>query len=129
MRVLVCGGRTFGRKLNNKRIWVKDKEEVHLLVTTLNKLYFDEGMDVLIEGEAEGADKLSRWWASILNIEVIKFPAHWKLYGKSAGFIRNKKMLDQGKPDLVIAFPGGVGTANMCDLAEAAGIEIRRIKP
>ena len=33
-------------------------------------------------------------------------------------------MLDEGKPDLVIAFPGGKGTADMARRAREAGIEV-----
>lgn len=33
--------------------------------------------------------------------------------------------LDHGKPDLVVAFPGGSGTADMVRRAEAAGLTIR----
>jgi ABC-type Fe3+-hydroxamate transport system substrate-binding protein len=32
-----------------------------------------------------------------------------------------------GKPDLVVAFPGGRGTANMIEQAEQAGVPVRRI--
>jgi hypothetical protein len=37
-------------------------------------------------------------------------------------------MLDENPVDLVIAFPGGAGTADMIRRAEAAGIEVRRIE-
>ena len=33
-------------------------------------------------------------------------------------------MLDEGKPDLVVAFPGGRGTAHMTRIARGAGIEV-----
>jgi UDP-N-acetylmuramoylalanine-D-glutamate ligase len=33
-------------------------------------------------------------------------------------------MLDEGKPDLVVAFPGGRGTANMVQQAHRAGVEV-----
>ncbi len=113
MRVLVCGGRNF----NNQE----------LLVSTLNTLYLDENFDVLIEGEANGADKMSAWWAEAYNIKIERYNAEWKKHGRRAGFIRNQRMLDEGNPDLVIAFPGGVGTDMMCNLAEQAGIEVRKI--
>jgi hypothetical protein len=61
-----------------------------------------------------------------LSIEV--YPADWKKHGRSAGPIRNQHMLDVGKPNLVIAFPGGRGTADMMKRAEKAGIEVRRIE-
>ncbi len=114
MRVLVCGGRNF----NN----------TSLLVATLDPLYWDKGMTVLIEGEASGADKMAAWWAKAYNIKIEKYPAQWNKYGKAAGYVRNVQMLEEGKPDLVIAFPGDKGTAMMCRLAEAVGIEVRKIK-
>lgn len=43
-----------------------------------------------------------------------------------AGPIRNRRMLEQGKPDLVVAFPGGAGTANMVRLTEAAALPLLR---
>ena len=36
-------------------------------------------------------------------------------------------MIDRGKPDLVIAFPGGRGTEDMVTRAERAGIPVRRV--
>lgn len=50
--------------------------------------------------------------------------AYWNLHGKAAGPIRNQLMLDKYDPDLVIAFPGETGTANMVKLSINAGIEV-----
>ena len=47
----------------------------------------------------------------------------WKKYGKKAGPLRNQQMLEEGKPDLVVAFPGGNGTADMVRRAKKANIE------
>jgi hypothetical protein len=58
---------------------------------------------------------------------TLSFPANWKQYGKSAGYRRNTQMLEEGKPDIVIAFPGGRGTEMMCEIAETAGITVRRV--
>jgi acyl-CoA synthetase (NDP forming) len=58
---------------------------------------------------------------------VTSFPANWKKHGKSAGPIRNQLMLDVGKPDLVIAFPGGSGTADMIRRARKAGVPVKEI--
>lgn len=57
-----------------------------------------------------------------LGIRVQKFPADWDRYGKAAGGIRNSQMLIEGKPDLVVAFPGGNGTRDMVLKARKAGI-------
>lgn len=58
---------------------------------------------IIIEGEARGADIISKEIAESLGLMVIKFPADWDKYGKSAGPIRNRQMLDQN-PDMVYAF-------------------------
>ena len=117
MKVLVCGGMNF--------------RNGELLVITLDPLYWGHEPRIthLIEGEAYGADKMSAWWASAYDIKIERYPANWALHGKAAGYIRNKQMLEEGKPDLVIAFPGGKGTADLLQKATRAKIEIWQIKP
>ena len=112
MRVLVCGGRDFSN--------------TPLLYNVLDNLYKTEIVDCIIEGDARGADRIAGYWAKKNRVDLLLFPANWNL-GKSAGFIRNKQMLEEGKPDLVIAFPGGKGTANMVKLAKEAGIPVKEI--
>ena len=111
MRVLVCGGRDF---VDND-----------LLCRTLDEM--DPSPTLLIEGGARGADGMAFAWASRHGVERRTYPANWAKYGKAAGFVRNQAMLDRGKPDVVIAFPGGRGTADMAGRAERAGVEVRRI--
>jgi hypothetical protein len=53
--------------------------------------------------------------------------AEWETLGRKAGPIRNERMLTEGKPDLVVAFPGGRGTAHMTRLAREAGVEVVEI--
>jgi hypothetical protein len=50
--------------------------------------------------------------------------ADWKRFGRAAGPMRNERMLKEGRPDLVIAFPGRTGTAGMKALAREAGVMI-----
>lgn len=107
MRVLVCGSRHFNDYIK--------LEEV------LNGF----GITEIIEGEAAGADRLSRVYGERHRIPVARFPADWTKYGKAAGAIRNKQMLVEGQPELVIAFrgPNSRGTQNMINQARKAGIE------
>ena len=51
-------------------------------------------------------------------VPIARYPAKWTVYGLEAGTIRNQEMLDKGKPDLVVCFPGGRGTQNMFDISE-----------
>lgn len=81
----------------------------------------------VIEGGAKGADFLAKVWAKWLGVKIEEYPAEWDEYGKGAGPIRNKQMLDEGKPDLVIAFlaENSRGTQNMIDQAEEAGVPVK----
>lgn len=85
-------------------------------------------IEALIEGDAPGADRMAGKWASKNNIAPLEFPAKWTKYGRAAGPIRNKQMLDEGKPDFVIAFPGNSGTANMIKQALKARIAVLEVK-
>ncbi len=109
MRVLVTGGRDFN-----------DRE---LLCEALDRLHAAHPFTVLIHGDANGADRLSGEWATLRGIEVEAHPADWKKHGRAAGPIRNQKMLEE-KPELVVAFPGGRGTADMVRKAKQAGLEV-----
>ena len=111
-RILVCGGRDY-----SDSEWF-DNCMNHLVQHLKND-------DILIiQGGARGADRLAKEWAEKRNVEQIEFRADWNLHGKSAGYIRNKQMLDDGKPHMVVAFPGGRGTANMVQLAHRANLTV-----
>lgn len=114
MRILVCGGRDF-------------KDE-YLVWQTLEQYYWEYRPEIfIIEGGAKGVDTFAHNFAESHGLERRTFNADWKRFGKAAGYRRNKQMLEEGKPDLVIAFPGGKGTAMMINLAEAAGVKVERI--
>jgi hypothetical protein len=113
MRVLVCGGRDFS--------------DCGLVFDTLDALAKVEVVDCIIEGDARGADRIAGAWAKRRRVDLVLIPADWQKHGKAAGPIRNQKMLDQGKPDLVIAFPGGRGTDDMVRRAEVAGVSVKRV--
>jgi hypothetical protein len=108
MVVLVCGGRDFSNR--------------KLLVRVLNSL---GNITMIINGGANGADKLSSWWAKKRGVPFKEFPADWKKHGRAAGPIRNQEMLDSNftghNISMVIAFPGGKGTADMIRRAKRAG--------
>jgi predicted Rossmann-fold nucleotide-binding protein len=113
MRVLVCGGRDFADQVAMHRV--------------LDKMHAEFGFTVVIHGAARGADKMAGAWAKARGIPVEPYPANWNKHGNAAGPVRNALMLAQGKPDLVVAFPGGVGTSDMKMRAKYA--EVRVIEP
>lgn len=112
LKVLVCGGRDFDDALT--------------LGSWLGGIHKKQGIALLIEGGARGADRMGRQFAERANIPVRTFPADWGRHGRAGGPIRNQQMLDEGKPDLVVAFDGGRGTEDMIARAEEAGIRVIR---
>jgi len=119
MRLLVTGS----RYLNDYNYFSKEMDKFcnsHSIPTTV------------IHGAARGADTLASRWVREMNsmrnhdpiITEIEEPAKWKLHGKAAGPIRNQLMLVEHKPDMVLAFPGGKGTANMIKIARWNGVPI-----
>lgn len=136
-RILVCGGRDFGKIPSDEQrryldaSYVRQKEiERDFIRENLNakltKAISFGGEIIIIAGGAPGADTVAEEWARENGCLVEVFPADWNTHGKSAGFIRNSQMLKEGKPDLVMAFPGGKGTRMMCDLAEKAGVRVNK---
>jgi 2-phospho-L-lactate guanylyltransferase (CobY/MobA/RfbA family) len=126
-KILVCGGRDYGTWVTEEGYKATNHYEVEKLNNTLDALKQEFDSITIIQGDARGADSLAKSWAIRNKVSMLNFPADWARYGKSAGYLRNVQMLEEGKPDLVIAFPGGSGTAMMCKIAAGAGVEVRQI--
>ena len=116
IRVLVCGGRDFS-----------DQDLLADILIGLLGQYKTEDV-TFISGHARGADKLGERFAKANNCELLIFPADWDKYKKAAGPIRNQQMIDEGKPDLVVAFKGGTGTAEMVKRAKRHNIKVIEVK-
>lgn len=121
-KILVCGGRnytdytTLSKVLNS--LAERHSENYHPLDNWLPT-------DILIiHGGAKGADSLADKWAVNHFAQIKEYPAEWETYGKAAGPIRNKYMLLNSEPDIVVAFPGGRGTAHMIKTAKNEGYNV-----
>ena len=106
-RVLVCGGHNYSD-----------------LATVRDVLDRLESIDVLIVGDAPGADNIAARWADLNAVPRLTFKADWERHGRAAGPIRNQRMLNEGKPTIVVAFPGGRGTEDMVLRARKASIPV-----
>ena len=116
MRVLVTGSRD----------WTRD-ETVRAAIAEVH--YFDAKGEpvILVSGHCPtGADIMAEGWARRFGWTVEEHPAHWRVYGKSAGFKRNAEMVRLGA-DVCLAFQrnGSRGTQHTIDLCNAAGIPVR----
>jgi len=121
-RIIVCGGRNYCN---------------HAVIrTAIEALWRKHGPFTLVHGDCKGADRTAASVALDFNdqlfsesgsddhsIIIEEHPADWGEHGKSAGFIRNRRMASLGA-DGCVAFPGGRGTANMVATARAHGIPV-----
>ena len=111
MRILVCGDRNWNNISSIKRELEKFSGDV-----------------VIIHGAARGADSIAENIAKSLGFKVEAYPAKWDELGRAAGPIRNMQMLEEGKPDLVLAFHPDLskskGTANMVSIARKRGVKV-----
>ena len=108
MKVIVAGGRDFFPEFKHSQ-WLT--EQLHELKATH-----------IISGKARGADSFGEEIGRLLRLDIIEYPANWDRYGKKAGPLRNEEMAKVA--DACILFPGGQGTKNMRDLAEAYDVPI-----
>lgn len=115
MRVLVTGDRNWDRRVPIR--------------AALRKCVRASPEKVIVaEGGAKGADTCARDLCDILGITHITYWANWNGHHKAAGPIRNRFMLEDFKPDLVLAFHPNLdeskGTADMVKRARKAGIPV-----
>ena len=99
MRILVCGSRSW-----------HDRQLIELvLAERMAQAAVNEEEFVVIHGHCpDGADKLADEICLDLGMvpgqDLIREPAQWKKYGRSAGPVRNQLMLDRHQPSEVHAF-------------------------
>lgn len=119
MIVVVCGSRNWGAY-----------EPIHNRLSALPGEH--EGITIIhgacsrkVAGREVSADMLADKAARELGFTVDRHPADWMKYGRGAGMIRNRAMLDLG-PDLVLAFQhnGSPGTADTIREARRRGIDV-----
>lgn len=113
MIILVTGGRNYSNR--------------DLVYATLDEVHAIEPISLIVHGGATGADDHASLWAFRNDVNQHAFKADWLKHGRSAGPRRNQKMLDDSKPSLVVAFPGGSGTADMVSRATKAGVRVMTI--
>jgi hypothetical protein len=115
MKILVCGGRDFS-----------NKKALYEALDSFEKGSVEE--IIIIHGAAPGADALAQQWADERKCPCLKFPANWDKDGKAAGPMRNQRMLDVGRPDMVVAFPGGRGTTDMIKRTLKMNISVTEVR-
>lgn len=108
--VAVCGGRDYPHQ---DKVW-----------SALDALHDVLGPFRVVTGDAAGVDHHTHTWALARGVPCLRVRADWARHGKAAGGLRNQQILDTHRPDHLIAYPGGPGTADMRQRAETAGIPV-----
>jgi hypothetical protein len=107
---MVCGSRH-----------IEDREFIY---GHLDGLAADNQIERLIVGDARGVDKIALEWAEARGVASTRYKADWLKLQRAAGPVRNQRMINDGKPDLVVAFWDGVtpGTRDATTQAVTAGV-------
>lgn len=105
----------------------RDYENKDVVFSALDKMK----PDWVVTGSCRtGADRLAEQWSKSREVNYTGYPAKWGRWKSAAGPIRNGEILEseirlRGSKDIVVlAFPGGKGTRNMCEQASSLGIEV-----
>lgn len=132
MRVLVTGGRHYGdraRVFNElDRLHGVDRVPGGKITLVIHGACVLRGSK-----ELRGADRWAQEWAIEREVPYLGHPAPWKLYGNGAGPRRNESMITRWRPVddvmVVLAFPGGSGTADMVNRARQLKITLITVTP
>ena len=116
LKILVCGSR--------------DYTDESFMRSKLNAIVSQLGVPAnqveVIVGGAKGADTIAERLARKWGWPVTVYKADWQAEPKRAGYLRNERMLNEGKHHVVLAFfgPSGTdspGTSHMVDYARKRG--------
>lgn len=117
MQILICGSREW--------------DNFEVIRNTFRELKIEGDKYTIIHGGCSGADSIAGFIAKEMGCKVQVFTADWKTYGKRAGPIRNQKMLDIGKPDMILAFHNKIetskGTLDLISRAQNKGLQVKLI--
>jgi hypothetical protein len=116
-KVIIAGGRDF------KDYELLRKEMDYLLSARIKAGY----KIIIISGTANGADKLGERYAIEKGYKIIRMPADWDKFGKSAGYKRNAEMADVADACAVFWDNRSKGTGHMINIAESKGLLLRII--
>lgn len=99
MRLIIAGGRHL--------------DDVTLIRTALARAHAIGPVTVIIHGGSGFLGIAAEDWAREQRLHVVRYPANWREFGKRAEAIRNAFMLEDSRPDMVLALPGGNDTADL----------------
>lgn len=109
-KIIVSGGRDF--------------KDAKFLNSILDRLHKEKVICKIVFGCARGVDALALDWAKRNMVDFARYEADWESHGKAAGPIRNKRMIEENlDAKILLAFPGGSGTANAVSIAKGFNLK------
>jgi hypothetical protein len=114
MKVIIAGSRGFSN--------------FKFMTEAMDKILSRQTEVEIISGTANGADKLGEAYAKMRNFNIIRMPADWTKYGKSAGYKRNVKMASIADAVVVFWDNQSKGSKHMIDIAKERNLPLRVIK-
>lgn len=106
MKTIIAGSRT-----------ITDYKLLEKLIAAIN---FE--ITEVVCGMAKGVDTLGQTYARLNNIKISYFRPRWELYGKSAGFKRNKEMANYAEAAIIVWDGFSNGSKNMIELSIKKGL-------
>ncbi|MGN8021155.1 DUF2493 domain-containing protein [Phyllobacterium sp. 22229] len=110
MRLLISGGRHF--------------DVAEAILDELNRIHAACPVTVLIHGGLPALGSVAEDWARQNDVHIVRYPANWSLLGKQADTKRNRFMLEDSRPDALLAFPGGKHLQELVQQAHARHIPV-----
>lgn len=114
MRLLICAGRYYA-----------DNSECRQVLDVLHRIH---SVTVLIHGGNQFLGAGIEEWAREHGADIVRYPPNWQRHGKLAERLRNRFMLGDSQPDLVMALPGGEDTEELIAHARSAGLQTLSIE-
>lgn len=127
LRVLVCGGRDYA---DRARVFAElEKLAPRMVALCHGACGWDKSKrSAWTWDRLRGADRWADEWARRRGVTCERYPADWTRFGRGAGRIRIGEMIDAFAPNLVVAFPGGIGTERTVMLARDYGAQVTRVR-
>ncbi len=115
-KVIIAGSRSFA-----------DYEKLRSVCDSIFPNQYSEPRISILSGTSSGSDSLGERYANERGYTLYRYPANWKQYGKAAGPIRNRQMVEDADAAIVFWDGQSRGTKNLIEQANKQGLIVRII--
>ena len=98
--------------------------DADFIVASLARARIDHDIATIVHGGHQANGATIETWCREHDVHIVRYPANRLKHGRRAEDIRNSFMLQDSRPDLVIALPGGASTRSLINRAIAQGVPV-----